>query len=151
MLDAHGSVPCAVFFTNDVHHSGIDYLSGWSVPESDGCWTTNQDSVIKLRMPSTVSRAPISVSVSGNSLIPPDKKEQILEIGLGNEPAEWIETSFFDSDEIATITADCSEPNGDSTSLIIRFRVRSPSRPSDYGGTDNRLLGFKCRSISVFT
>ena len=151
MIDAAGSFPRAVYFTNNAHRTGIDYKSGWSNPESDGCWTTNHDSGIRLRLPSSMSRPPIAISVSGNSWVAPGKTEQILEIGLGNEPTQWIETSFSDSDEIGTTTVDCANVGPNSPALLIRFRVRNPGRPSDYGGSDSRLLGFKCRSISVFT
>jgi hypothetical protein len=151
MIDVTGRFPRVVYLTNNAHRTGIDYKSGWSNPESDGCWTTDHDSVIKLGLPSSMSRTPIAISVSGNSWIAPDKTEQILELGLGNEPAQWIETSFSDSDEILTTAVDCANVKRDSSEIVIRFHVHTPGRPCDYGGTDTRLLGFKCRSISVFT
>jgi hypothetical protein len=150
MVDSVGRFPRSAYLTNSDYTTHVDYKSGWSRPEPDGCWTADYDAVIKLRLPPT-TRTPVAITVSGNSWLAPDKKEQILEIGLGNEPTQWVEAVFHDSEEVLTTTLECDKMKFDSSDLVIRFQVTSPGRPSDHGGEDTRLLGFKCRSISVFT
>jgi hypothetical protein len=148
-VDRAGRFPRAVLFTNDRHGAEIAFTSGWSTPEADGCWTDSKESVIKARMPSSMLGPPTFVTISGNAWVGPNK-DQIVEVGLGNEPSEWIELEFADSQQIRTFTLDGAELKTPSGSLEIRIRVRNPGSPSDYGEPDKRLLGFKCRAISFF-
>ena len=100
-------------------------------------------------MPSSMSGAPTTIRMTGNAWVGPHKS-QIVEVGLGNEPTEWIEKEFTDPAQIRTFTLDCSNLKNFTGSLELRVRVRNPGSPSDYGEPDKRLLGFKCRAISLF-
>jgi hypothetical protein len=150
-VDGAGRFPLSVYFTNSKFPSAVDYKSGWSRPEPDGCWTEGQEAVIKLRLPDAMVHTPFFVKVSGNSWLAPDQGKQVLEVGIGDEPQEWTEVMFDDPEKVLTITLNCEKMKHDTSELVIHFRVSNPGRPSDYGGQDQRLLGFKCRVISLFT
>ena len=148
-VDRTGRFPRAVLFTNDRHRVEIEFKSGWSMPEVDGCWTDSKESVMQARMPPSMLSSPTTVKVSGNAWVGPHKS-QIVELGLGNEPSEWIEKEFTDSQQIRTFTLDSGKLKDISGGLELRIRVRNPGSPSEYGEPDKRLLGFKCRAISLF-
>jgi hypothetical protein len=150
LIDRAGRFPRAVLFTNNQHRAEIEFKSGWSAAESDGCWTGDHESVLQVRVPSSMAGAPGILNVTGNAWVAPDRGEQVIEVGLGNEPSQWIETEFTDSQQIKNIAIDCTKANDDSGVLVLRFRVRNPGSPSAYGVPDERLLGFKCRAISLF-
>jgi hypothetical protein len=97
-----------------------------------------------------MSRPPTTINISGNGWVAPDKSAQIIEVGLGHEPSQWIETEFTDSTQIKSIAVDCAKMHYERAGLVIRIRVRNPGRPSAYGEVDERLLGFKCRAVSLF-
>lgn len=151
IINQNGRFPAVIRIAQSSTTDGLNYAGGWSTVESDGCWTAAEEAVIRLELPARLA-APRSVAITGNSWMPPNVATQVVCLGIGKEPKDWIEVDFADPEEILTTTIDLKAPTYDDPStLTINVRVRSPGRPSDYGGSDTRMLGFKFRSVAVFT
>jgi hypothetical protein len=151
VINRHGRFPIVIRTALTSLRDGLNYAAGWSTVESDGCWTAAEAATIKLNLPASAT-SPTSVSITGNSWMPPNVTTQVVGIGIGNEPKDWIEMDFADPEEILTTSIDLRDrPYDDPSTLTINVRVRSPGRPSDYGGSDTRMLGFKFRSVALFT
>jgi hypothetical protein len=150
LIDSQGCFPFKFRSAQSPMVDGLIYATGWSNVEADGCWTVAEEAIIKLDIVKCAA-ALTSISITGNSWIPPTVTTQIVAIGIGREPREWTEMAFNDPEEISTTIIDLADIiYDDSPTLTINVRVRSPGRPSDYGGSDTRLLGFKFRSLAVF-
>lgn len=150
VINRHGCFPRFMVTSRAASSDGLDYVTGWSDVEPDGCWTAAQEAVIRFRLPVS-SVPPTSLNISGNSWSAPDATRQVVQIGIGKEPIAWSEMSFTDPEEILTTAINVEGVSDAPSTLIINVRVSSPGRPSDYGGSDTRLLGFKFRSLAVFT
>jgi hypothetical protein len=139
-----------VLTSNASMADGLEYATGWSTVEPDGCWTGAQEAIIKLRLPANLGPQ-TTLCISGNSWIRPDTPEQVIKIGVGKDPVEWVEMRFADSETISTATINLNGATNDVPTVAVTVKVGAPGRPSDYGGSDTRLLGFKFRSLSIFT
>ena len=149
LLDADGRLPCMVVHANQASGDALDYTSGWSEAESDGCWTAGPEATVRLLLPPGAGK-PIALAVTGNPWIPPNVRNQVVSIGVGNAPTEWKDLLFTDPESILTTVLDLKDMPADGSGLIVRMKVQSPGRPSDFGSSDTRLLGFKMRSIAIY-
>jgi hypothetical protein len=129
--------------------SGVDFGPGWSSIEPDGCWTDGAEARISVTVQGAATNLK-SIYVVGNPWMPPDGSEQIIEFSIGRDPSSWSELRFA-REEIAGKHLDIPETDAATVTIVLNLRVARPGRPSDQGGEDSRLLGFKLRSLSLFT
>ena len=147
-IDSNGKLPRLVIHA--VQGSvGLDYIGGWSNAESDGCWTIGSEAGLKIVVPAAVV-VPRTLTITGNSWIPPNMSEQGVKIGVGPKPTSWKDVKFTDPEEIIAIPVELEGAVGSSSGLLLQIKIADPGRPSDFGGQDSRMLGFKIRTISVF-
>jgi hypothetical protein len=149
LVDAQGAFPRVLYRIGHETPPGIEFGIGWSTPEEDGCWTDGTEAQLVLTPPAGTTGVQ-RLHLVGNAWLPPDSAGQIVEFGVGNRPESWTQLCLNDG-EIASATIDIGNENLVNGKVAVTLRVQQPGRPSDYGGTDSRLLGFKLRSVSLFT
>lgn len=149
--DRDGRVPLTIFNVNNPHQLGIDYVTGWSSPESDGRWTDGDVAMVKVTPPAGAPTAR-RIAIMGNAWIPrSDDPCQIIRVGIGHEPAKWVEQRFEEGDGIKTVYLDVKKSDTIDNSITLHVKVQKPGRPADFGEPDFRVLGFKFRALAVFT
>jgi hypothetical protein len=57
---------------------------------------------------------------------------------------------FDDNAEIKACDLAMDWSAADQSEILLQVKVAAPSRPSDFGEPDSRLLGFKLRTFSLF-
>lgn len=128
----------------------IAFGAGWSNPEPDGRWTDGEEASVTLMLPANGAAAR-GLSVRGNAWVPPAEGPQRIGFAVGLSPTEWREFEFDDNGEIKTCDLDLEQSDSGRDEITLHIRAGAPGRPSDFGEPDSRLLGFKLRTISLFT
>ncbi len=149
LMDPSGAFPRVVHSAGKDRTAAFEFGPGWSTAESDGSWTDGGEAHASIELPRGTTEI-TRLRVVGNAWVPPHDEGQLVEIGVGHDPQEWI-ALHTDDGKISTINVPVSARDIANGRIAITFRVEKPGRPSDHGGTDSRLLGFKLRQIAVFT
>jgi hypothetical protein len=147
MIDQHGHVPAVVYRVSEESTLALEFGKGWSSQEADGCWTDGEEAVVSVAFRG--GHVPTSLSIEGNPWMPPDSQQQVVEFGVGQDPATWSSLSFW-QEEIASVSLPLQPGDWAAGKVLLHIRVQHPGRPSDRGGDDHRLLGFKLRSLGFF-
>jgi len=148
-LDVEGRFPL-LFVRGGRPGAGARFGPGWSSGEPDGRWTEGAEATFTIT-PGGEPPGAARLAVSGNGWIPPGDGPQVVQVGLGPRPKRWTELSFANPSEIKAAVFDLAGSDFVDGALDIRVKVRKPGRPSDHGEPDSRTLGFKLRTIGLFT
>jgi hypothetical protein len=149
VVDEEGRIPRLVRTSNATAEDDLEFVSGWSKREVGGCRTTAEDAILRLRLPPMSGKLQ-SVIITGNAWLPPDGNEQVVSIGLGLDPRSWVEMVCTDEDTILEYRAELPTDAASERDLLVNLWIKHARRPSDYGEADDRLLGYKFRSLRVF-
>jgi hypothetical protein len=144
-----GRFPRAVYRGSSGAH-GLAYVSGWSNPEPDGCWTEGPSATVTAVIPAG-EVPPTYIEIAGNAWLPANEPAQIVEFGVGRKPTAWTEMIYSDESEILVTKLGISAADVSGGKVTVQVRPKKPGRPSDHGGTDTRMLGFKFRTLAFFT
>jgi hypothetical protein len=147
LIDQHGHVPAVVYRVTEHETGALEFGRGWSSREADGCWTDGEEAVVSVAFRG--GHLPTSLSIEGNPWMPPDSQQQVVEIGVGQDPLTWSTLSFW-QEEIASVSLALQPGDWVAGKMTLHVRAQHPGRPSDHGGDDQRLLGFKLRSLGLF-
>jgi hypothetical protein len=148
LIDLMGRVPTRLYRIGKDGTTGIAFGRGWSSQESDGCWTDGEEA--RISVSHAAGQLPSSLSIEGNPWMPRDGQQQVVEFAVGHTPSAWSALSFW-QEEIASVTVPLQPQDWAGGELLLHVRAQRPGRPSEHGGDDQRLLGFKLRSLSLFT
>jgi hypothetical protein len=149
VVDDDGRVARCLFRAEDENLTDLCFDLGWSLPESDGRWIEGAEATLRITLPENLG--PIShVILIGNGWVPPNDGPQNVSMGVGDEPAAWVKTTLFDGSAICDCRLALSPSDVASNRLTLQFKVEKPGRPSDYGESDERMLGYKLRSVGLF-
>jgi hypothetical protein len=149
MLDAHGRFPLVIYRIGVETMSSLEFGAGWSTFEQDGCWTEGSEAQLAITPPAGAT-ALKRLHIVGNPWMPPDEAGQDIELGIGKKPKGWTQL-HFDQGDITGASIDLQHDDLVKGQITLTVRVQRPGRPSDYGGADSRMLGFKLRSLGLFT
>jgi len=135
--------------------NGLEFAVGWFSPESDGRWSDGAEATATLHLPPGVPAAK-RLSITGNGWVPPNKASQLIEIGIGigiggKTPKHRTELKFLDRAEIKSAILEIMPSDIINNSIALNIKIQNPGRPSDHGHSDSRELGFKFRSLGLFT
>jgi hypothetical protein len=149
-LGDEGQFPRAVYtVSEETGRAGLEFVEGWSSPEADGCWTDGDAATVMVTLPSA-DRAAKRLFFTGNAWVPPNAKTQVIEFGVGTSPTKWHKMSFV-PEEIKTIEMQLPTTDKATNRSILQIKVDKPGSPSNFGDTDQRMLGFKLRALTLFT
>ena len=145
-----GRSPRAVYVGQVQDQSSIDYRSGWAAPEPDGRWTDGKKATLRVALPEGAAK-PKRISICGNAWVSKVDLSQTVYVGVGPEPERWVEQRFEHGGDIRVINLDLATADAVEKFITVHVRVEKPGRPSDFGDPDSRVLGFKFRSLSIYT
>jgi len=138
-LPLEPGIPVATVEANRAYIA--DYmLSGWSDPENWGTWTDGMEATLVFSigaMPNPV------LHLIAAGLPQPDGSPQRVTVLVNGEEVDGYNLSERPSDVVIPL------PAGLAGEVFMTFRLAGPSRPSDHGGSDTRLLGMALRSIEL--
>ena len=148
-VSGDGHVIRKLYQCNQKTESSVEFGSGWSEAESDGRWTEGSEAVAILALPQGIGKV-TGLAVRGNAWVPGGEPQRV-EFGVGANPEKWTEFDFYDNAEIKTCDLKLEPPADGQHEIKLHIKVAAPSRPSDFGEPDSRMLGFKLRALSLFT
>jgi hypothetical protein len=149
-IGGEGRVIRKLYQCNQGPELGIEFGSGWFDAEPDGRWTDGEEAAATLTLPRGVATAS-GLTVRGNAWVSPGGEPQRIGFGVGVSPKKWTELEFDDNAEIKTCELQLEPSDAGQGEITLQIKVAAPSRPSDFGEPDSRMLGFKLRTFSLLT
>ena len=149
-VSGDGGVIRKLYQCNKMTESSIQFGTGWSEAEPDGRWTEGNEATATLTLPQGTTAAS-GLVVQGNAWVSPGGEPQRIEFGIGATPKKWTELDFYDNAEIKSCNLKLEPADTGKDEIKVHIKVAAPSRPSDFGEPDSRMLGFKLRTFSLFT
>ena len=145
-----GHVIRKLYQCNHATEMGIDFGLGWHLAEPDGRWTDGEEAMAVIALPAGVTAAS-GLTIRGNAWVSPGGEPQRIAFGIGAKPTKWTELEFDDNAEIKSCDLALDPSDLGQNEIALNVKVMAPSRPSEFGEPDSRMLGFKLRTFSLFT
>jgi len=149
-ISGDGRIIRKLYRCNQAVDAGVDFGLGWFAAEADGRWTDGEAATAIISLPQDVTKAS-GLSVQGNAWVSPEGGPQRISFGIGAAPKTWTELEFDNNAEIKSCDLKLDPADADGNEITLHVKVAAPSRPSDFGEPDARMLGFKLRTFGLFT